>query len=412
MVTCRQLLQLDSFANIPLVAGRAGLDRVVSWPYPKHTKTVSPWVHGGEFLLISGYEFGVNEEELLQMIQEAATSQLSGILVEGGINFKSLSERVIRRADEAAIPLFFASGSVKFIDISREISSLILENQMLAKRDSSLLDQLLDASGLSGQERVGLLERAGLSGEELFAIAHFIVSMRDEHSGLNGGHVVKDIHRTVDAVLENFGLKPISQDGVSPTDAVTYLLYYRDPSQAKSLAEALQKSAARLQALHGESDIYLAFSQFTLSAQEIQDGFNQAHYTAQLMQHRLLPPGACTFGETGSYQILFRVDRKEILLRFRDDYLKKLYQIDHKSSSQLLDTLRTYLQNNGNMLRTAEILIIHRNTLQYRMDRIKAILQLDLNSPFVKRDILNAFMILDLFPFSGKDSGQEPGQKK
>lgn len=37
----------------------------------------------------------------------------------------------------------------------------------------------------------------------------------------------------------------------------------------------------------------------------------------------------------------------------------------------LLETLKTYINQNGNPTDTAQELIIHRNTLYYRLDRIK-----------------------------------------
>lgn len=143
MITCRDLLSLDSFRRIPLAAGASGLDRTISWPYSKHTKTITPWVQGGEFILVSGYELGVDQTELLSLLEEAAASGLSGILVEGGMNFKSLSSLVIQKAEEYQIPLFFTPTVVSFLDLSREISTLILEDQQSEKARSERFKQLL-----------------------------------------------------------------------------------------------------------------------------------------------------------------------------------------------------------------------------------------------------------------------------
>ena len=139
MLTCRELLSLDSFKGISAVAGHSGLDNVISWPYPKHTKVVSPWVRGGEFILVSGYEHGVNDKELLELLDEAEMNHLSGILIEGGINFKELSAVVINRADQLGVPLFFAPRVVSFLDICREISNVILESNLYDKYAASLL---------------------------------------------------------------------------------------------------------------------------------------------------------------------------------------------------------------------------------------------------------------------------------
>ena len=61
---------------------------------------------GGEFLLVSGYEYAMGEEELLHLIEEAAMNNLSGILVEGGINFKEIPDRVIKRLMKKESPFF------------------------------------------------------------------------------------------------------------------------------------------------------------------------------------------------------------------------------------------------------------------------------------------------------------------
>ena len=97
--------------------------------------------------------------------------------------------------------------------------------------------------------------------------------------------------------------------------------------------------------------------------------------------------------------MMFYIEDKKKLLPFRDRYLKELYKVDLEYSSQLLETLREYLIQNGNMLQTAKNLFIHRNTLQYRMDRIKAITNMELNDFIVRRDLINAFIILDILPF-------------
>jgi purine catabolism regulator len=46
-----------------------------------------------------------------------------------------------------------------------------------------------------------------------------------------------------------------------------------------------------------------------------------------------------------------------------------------------LQTLSAYFTHHGNLSQTAEALFIHRNTLQYRMDRIAEISGFDLDNP-------------------------------
>lgn len=75
------------------------------------------------------------------------------------MNFKSLSSLVIQKAEEYQIPLFFTPTVVSFLDLSREISTLILEDQQSEKARSERFKQLLLFSTTAPQYR---LERISL----------------------------------------------------------------------------------------------------------------------------------------------------------------------------------------------------------------------------------------------------------
>ena len=51
---------------------------------------------------------------------------------------------------------------------------------------------------------------------------------------------------------------------------------------------------------------------------------------------------------------------------FVDKNLKTLMDYDEKNGSELITTLKFFLQHNCNLIKTADALYIHRNTLIYR----------------------------------------------
>lgn len=51
-----------------------------------------------------------------------------------------------------------------------------------------------------------------------------------------------------------------------------------------------------------------------------------------------------------------------------------LYEYDQSSSTEYINTLKVYFENEQNTVRTAELLFIHRSTLLYRLERIKKII--------------------------------------
>lgn len=67
---------------------------------------------------------------------------------------------------------------------------------------------------------------------------------------------------------------------------------------------------------------------------------------------------------------------------------------NYKSSNLYL--LRTYLINERNISQTAKLLYMHRNSVIYRIARIRDLLDVDLNDPEVRLRLLMSFKILEL----------------
>ncbi|PJF32664.1 MAG: hypothetical protein CUN52_00600 [Phototrophicales bacterium] len=86
-------------------------------------------------------------------------------------------------------------------------------------------------------------------------------------------------------------------------------------------------------------------------------------------------------GDLGVYQLILSLSDREKLLEFTDRTLGALIDYDMRQHADLLKTLEAFFACHGNLSQTAEMLIVHRNTLLYRMNRINEIAGIDLNRP-------------------------------
>ena len=69
------------------------------------------------------------------------------------------------------------------------------------------------------------------------------------------------------------------------------------------------------------------------------------------------------------------------LRRFYDETVSKLVAYDEQyETSDLVGTLETFLECDGNVNATAARLITHRHTVRYRFERVREITGLDVNS--------------------------------
>ncbi|MFQ3565623.1 MAG: helix-turn-helix domain-containing protein [Aggregatilineales bacterium] len=89
-------------------------------------------------------------------------------------------------------------------------------------------------------------------------------------------------------------------------------------------------------------------------------------------------------GDLGVYQLILSLSDRDKLINFYEKTLGPLLEYDVRQHADLLKTLEAFFACHGNLSQTAEMLIVHRNTLLYRMNRINEIAQIDLDRPEIR----------------------------
>ena len=78
-ITCRSILNLPYANQLKPVAGKEGMDHVISWVYYMEELHYIEWLKGGELVLITGLVIKEREDRLLELINGRAHYQ-SGCL--------------------------------------------------------------------------------------------------------------------------------------------------------------------------------------------------------------------------------------------------------------------------------------------------------------------------------------------
>lgn len=86
-------------------------------------------------------------------------------------------------------------------------------------------------------------------------------------------------------------------------------------------------------------------------------------------------------GDLGVYQLILSLNDREKLTNFCERTLGTLLEYDARQNSDLIKTLEAFFNCHGNLSQTADVLIVHRNTLLYRMNRINDIAKIDMDRP-------------------------------
>ena len=91
--------------------------------------------------------------------------------------------------------------------------------------------------------------------------------------------------------------------------------------------------------------------------------------------------------------MLTHVDDSRILDTYVEEHLGKLMRADELNDGSLSETLENYLNCSCNAKKTAEEMFLHRNTLNYRLKKIREILGCELENLDTCLELRLAFLI-------------------
>lgn len=86
------------------------------------------------------------------------------------------------------------------------------------------------------------------------------------------------------------------------------------------------------------------------------------------------------FSDLGIFKLLCQLDNPELLLEYVPEGLQKLYNYKKPRRDDLLITLKTYLDRNLNLSKTAQDLFVHYKTASYRIEKIAKITGVDFDN--------------------------------
>jgi purine catabolism regulator len=148
------------------------------------------------------------------------------------------------------------------------------------------------------------------------------------------------------------------------------------PQELKKTADSLRNSLATT--LGTNPSIAVGIGRIYAGPEGIKTSYHEARQSI-IMGSRVFGASCLTyFGDLGVYRLLFNLQGSDDLGAFYHETLGSLLEYDQKTNSDLIHTLQIYFASCGSVARAAEELQLHRNSLLYRLQRVKEISGLDL----------------------------------
>ena len=350
-VRVNDILRMHSLDGFVQVAGSDGNDRVVSTvliadlAFPGTENNYNS-VREGSFILTGVLLGALDEEKLLAAVKKASEVGASGLAIARNTK-KAFPDFVIRYSDEIMMPLFtFDPQEIKIEDVLLDLMNLIRE----------------EGGDFSFTREVERLLNGGLNAVDTAEISEMICPGARKNCVVAyiGPRSRKESFRTSRAAR--------SFDTNTGENAACHLVPYKNGlfaviSMGRVDIKVRDRIVAEIMAaLDARADLITTFSGVHSTLEELDRAFRESYYAFQAARVEGL--STVEYKDIGIYKVIVPLKDEPHMVEFMQSYLRVM-------SAEWLETARVFVQCNGSYDDAAEILKCHRNTVRYRISRVR-----------------------------------------
>ncbi|MDP4143360.1 MAG: PucR family transcriptional regulator ligand-binding domain-containing protein [Bacillota bacterium] len=381
-ITCNDIFGLPAFEKIKLVAGRNGLNRIISWvhvmEYPEYCK----WLKGGELLMITGTAIKGDKNALLHFVKDLNSRNLSGLVINIGPYMQETPKELIELADSFDFPIFEIPFDVKLIDISQSVCKAIFMSKVEQESMDAFIKDIIFGDINFNDE---VLNRAIFYGYNPRKVYNsFVIQMNNYECFVKDGEVwdeekflriKQDVEQIIIDVTSKWNRIPIY---VKLSDSIIVMVPVNDNSNSvNAMAEEMLKS---IRYTIPSLSVSIGIGSCWRELKDLKFSVQNAQKALRILKVCGSSSNVINYNDIGIYRLLFEMDKFQEMKAMYQERLGKLLDYDAKNSTDLVKTLEVFVEEGGNLGRAAEVLYVHRNTLKYRVRRIQEILQCDLRN--------------------------------
>lgn len=370
MAKLRELLQFRSLKQLQLVTEEESLDTNIGTVTVMEVPDVIQWLRGEDFLITSLYSIGDDEEKQCELLCDLIDSQSSCLAIKTGKYAKSICQKMINIANDNHFPLLRIPYEMTYIDIIMDAMNVLMTESNRRAMFSKYISQIIFPAASSERMLVeeGHLLKIDLEKDYFQAIA---VSA-DMESVLAGTE-----YRTIKYAMEKLmgfteELSEVISGGYFRMERGVILMLCSKERQAleQYIPFVLTELKLNFQNMSLPFEWKIGIGTVRSTVDGIRQSYLQAIQAIEIGKVLKKPDMQYRFEDLELYANLqSMLQRKEG--SFLGDKLESL------KNQELVDTLMVYYEYNGNLDEIAGRMYTHKNTIKYRLNKIKELTGLD-----------------------------------
>ncbi|MNB97356.1 PucR family transcriptional regulator [Paenibacillus odorifer] len=126
VLTIRDALKRPLFTEAEVIGGKSGLSRAIRWVHVLESANFETLIHGEEMILTTGIGASVDLPSSLEFMQNLIDKNAACLCIELGTYFSTIPQEMIELADRHDFPLIIFTRTVRFVDITLDLHSIII----------------------------------------------------------------------------------------------------------------------------------------------------------------------------------------------------------------------------------------------------------------------------------------------
>lgn len=364
--------------KLSLCAGQNSIRNKVTWVYMLEDEYIIPYFHGSELTVTTGSKAADDPSWLMTLVRSLSEQKTAGLIINVGKYVHTIPQEVIDYCNEADFPLFTMPWEISMTEMIQTFCVRIIQRQHeSALHDRAMADAIFQRGNEADYRKV-LEQYYNLDGN--FTV--IMICVNSEQEDLQKASEMEDfLLNRVRRFKTSRNLKHVKFGLISQDHYELMVLHNLDPALLPEIGNIIldtYRDAARAQALHMGVGIEVH------GISNIHKSYDRAVTAVRMAMYR--KETFIRFEDMGFFKILFSVQDKDILHSYANELLGPLEHADVKKHNYV-ELLRAYVRNDRSLEKTAADLYLHRNTVNYQIQKLKKIL----HSPLKTAE--------DLFPY-------------
>ena len=369
--------------QMKLLGGEGGLGNIVRWVHLIEDEQVANFLRGNELVFTTGIAHP-RPTWLNSFTRGLIRNNAAGLVVNIGPYIDAVPQETVEYCKHVGFPLFTIPWHMRLVDITRDFCQRIIHSEQTAMGVSSAFKNAIFLAEEPGKYQ-SQLERHGFSITWRYCAAVLAACQFETGMKANNLEAIR-IHteNIINLISDKYNVF------VYNDQLIIILANFSD----QEIANCIDRIVEHHQILGKNYKLGIGVGHNGKGLLSLAKSYKQASAVLPLTVKR--DWNKAYYKDLGIYKLLLSVDDHGLLQETYDNILGKLADYDKIYGTDYMSTLKYYLDNDASVQTISKLTYVHRNTINYKLKKIKEITGCNIASVEDRLKMMLAFKIKEI----------------